>query len=197
MIKSIIIGVLLSFVIWAITFDHFFDHNRIALTLIVALGIGVLAGILVSALKKPGSTSPSSGLLLLIVAAGTIGILFGISKIVSRQTCAQPTPPINVTCDPVAAAKPVRVCADRKTDIDWITKDVGTGIKVKIHDFKRKQWWGGYVRKSPLVSDPGEGNNSAPIKGKIKDTSDNHGLFKYSVTCTPGNTEDPMIEVPK
>lgn len=196
MTKSIIIGVLLSLVIWALTFDSFFDQSRLALTLAVAVGIGVIMSVLLTALKKPDASAPSSGILLVVVALGTIGILYGLSVLIPARKCSQPTPPVVLTCGP-AAANPVKICADRDTEIEWVTDNIADGITVKVHDFKRKRLLGGYSKRSPLLADPGAGNNNAPIKGRIKNDKKNHGDFKYSVTCTPGNTEDPMIEVPK
>ena len=198
MLKTIIIGVLVSILIWAVTFDYFFDSNREWLSVAIAVAIALIIVVLFRALIKPGAMPPSISIQLIVIALGTLVGLFAVSFLLPTRSCPGPIA-ITVSCEP-AAATPDEICADPGSDIEWITAGIPDGITAEIHDFKKKRKWPFPPKKeSPLESDPPPGNNGKPITGKIK--QDKKGEFKYSVTCTPEggqpDTNDPVIDVPK
>ncbi len=191
MIKSIVLAVVVSLVIWALTFDLWFEYNRVLPSLGIALAAGLIIVLIVRALANSGLA-----LQLIIVGVAVGLVLFAASKLFPQRGCTLPANrPIIVTCGPVDATPDV--CAKEGEDIEWVTSGVAPGITIEIHGFKKIRRFWPDKKESPLEADPTPGNNQNNIKGKIKITQENKGRkFKYSVTCTPGGTKDPMIEVP-
>jgi hypothetical protein len=192
---SIVLAVVVSLIVWALTFDSFFDSNRFVLSIVIALASGLAVVAIIRALT--GNNPPSTGIQLIAVALAGAAILFVVSKLVPKQSC--PPAPITLSCGP-ADANPQKRCLDAGSEVEWITSGIAPQFTVQVHDFKKERTWPWPPKKeSPLVSDPPPGNSGASIKAKVR--NDRHGKYKYSVTCTlqvgQPDTKDPMIEVPK
>ena len=193
---SIVLAIVISLVVWALTFDSFFDSSRLVLSVVIALAAGLVVVAIFKALTKPDSHPPSIGIQLIIVALAGVAALYALSKIVPTRSC--PPEPITLSCEP-ADANPNKQCIDPGSDVEWITSGIPNGFTVEVHDFKRKRWPLPPKKESPFVSDPPPGNNGPPIIGKLR--QDRRGNYKYSVTCTKEggqpDTKDPMIEIPR
>ena len=183
-----IIAVIGSLVIWALTFDFLFDYNRLALSIVIALVAGLIAALILR--PRPGF-QPGILIQLIIPAVVVAGVLFVASYVVPKRSCPGPVQ-VTISCAPTPTAPDI--CINRGGDIEWI---VPAGYTAKVHDFKKKYVFI-YLKNDPLVSPPPEGNNQAPIQGKVRNDKD--GKFKYSITCTQGTQSkiiDPMIDIPK
>jgi hypothetical protein len=192
---SIVLAIVVSLIVWVLTFDSFFDSNRLVLSVVIALAAGLAVVAIIRAVT--GNNPPATGIQLIVVALAGVAILFAVSKLLPKQSC--PPAPITLSCGP-AAANPEKRCLDAGSEVEWITSGIAPQFTVQVHDFKKKRIWPFPPKKeSPLVSDPPPGNSGSSIKGKVRE--DRHGKYKYSVTCTPQvgqpDTKDPMIEVPK
>lgn len=200
MIKSIVIAVVTSLIVWAVSFHFLFSYYRLVPSLIIALAVGLIAILLLRGfLSKPGLAEPSLGLQLIVTGIVVFGGLAIASQFLRSGACGMLAKPV-IYCNKPNVI-PDEICIDKHGAIEWDTSQVPAGTTVKLDNFMKLDIWGNKPEKPVKCddSDKCEGYKDKPIKAKVKYQAE--GTFKYSLTCTDSNgnaeVKDPMIEVPK
>lgn len=190
MLRSLIIALLISFVVWLLTFDLFFSYGRLPISLITALGAALFAFMILRLLTKPGDSMPALRDLILapILIAGVV--LFVTGRI-TAPSCGNTALPV-IQCGPARTA-PNEICVYKNGTIDWDTNAVPLGVTVRIYDFKKKDLFG-EEPDQPLNEPNYTGIKGPPIHATVKNK---HGEFKYSISCGGSDFKDPIIIIPK
>jgi len=184
MLKSILIAIVVAVIVWALSFDLFFAYKGTVLSFGIAVGAGIVIGLILRAL------TPKIGLLILIVAIVTIIGNFVASKMISKEECVVQEPKLKCGS---AGVTPNCFIVHKGESFKWITSGIANGKEVTIKKFKKK-FLGIPFPAHPLTKDSYTGNNGSPIDAKAQNRS---GYFKYTIECPGGDIQDPMIEIPK
>ncbi len=190
MLRSLIIALLISLVVWLLTFDLFFSFARLNISLVVAIAAGLIAFLILRLLTKPGESAPPLVWQFVVPVLMAAGILFATSQFTSPSCSSQAFPIIQ--CNRARVA-PDEICVYKNGKIEFQTTAVPVGVTVKIYDFKKKDLFG-ETPDQPLDQPDYTGANPNPIKAKVK--GDKEGYFKYSISCGGSDWSDPMIKVP-
>jgi hypothetical protein len=188
MLKSLLIGVVVSVIVWALGFDFFFAYRGTVLSFAVSVAAGVITVLLLRAVTSKVAVH------LAVVAIVVLAALYFSSKLVPRKECPVVTE-AQIHCGS-AAVVPDCFSVKKGTSFIWNTQSVPDGAMVRVHSFKKK-FFGTPFPSQPLDKKEYASDNKKNISAKVDGI---HGTFKYSITCTQNgveDTKDPMIEVPK
>jgi hypothetical protein len=193
MIRSLIIALLISLVVWFLTFDLFFSYTRLPISLIVAIAAGIVAFLILRLLTKPGESAPALGYQIIVPVFIAVSVLFAVSQI-TAPSCGNIAKPV-IQCGPARVA-PDEVCVYKNGKIEWDTNAIPDTVTVKIYDFKKKKILGPDKPDQPLDYSAYSGTKAtSPIKAKVR--GDKDGYFKYTISCGGSDWNDPGIDVPK
>ena len=201
MTKTIVLAIVVSLIVWALTFNSFFESNRGALSISVAVGIGILAGILIYALTKGNLTAAYATMSILAIAFLSGVLLYALSGILTGRVCRPPTPTVQIDCQTEITVSDNEPCLNQGKMITWTVKQ--KDYKFTIDEF---QWtiWTPFGRipmgkDQPLNKASFPGSDQHPARGVARNDKD--GVFKYRITCIPPDGDpwdkDPMIDIPK
>jgi hypothetical protein len=192
MLRSLIIALLISLVVWLLTFDLFFSYARLPISLIVAIAAGLIAFVILRLLTKPGESAPPFVMQLIVPVLIAGGVLFATSQI-TAPSCGNTAMPV-IQCGPARVA-PDEVCVYKNGKIEWDTTAIPDSVTVRIYDFKKKHIFGDDPDQ-PLDYSAYTGTKAtSPIRAKVRGNKE--GYFKYTISCGGSDWKDPGIDVPR
>lgn len=189
-ITSLIIALLISIVVWLLTFDLFFSYSRLNISLVVAIAAGIIAFLILRLLTKPQDTAPPlvwQFVIPILIAGGTLFV----TSLITAPSCDNQAYPL-IRCTR-ARVMPDEICVYKNGKIEFRTTAVPPGVTVKIYDFKKKDLYS-ETPDQPLDKPDYTGTNPHPIQARVK--GDKEGYFKYSISCGDSDWSDPIIKVP-
>jgi len=190
MLRSLITALLISLVVWLLTFNFLFTYGRLPTSLVVAIAAGIIAFLILRLSTKPGE-SISLGYQIIVPLFIAGGVLFATSLITAPH-CGTTALPV-IQCGPARIA-PNEICVYKNGTIDWDTNAVPLGVTVRIYDFKKKDLFGENPDQ-PLDKPEYTGMKGPPIHAKVKGNKE--GYFKYTISCGGSDWNDPGVDIPK
>jgi hypothetical protein len=193
-----VLSVVISLIVWILTFNAFFDTTELTFSFVVAVAIAIIAAGVIYAMAKRRLTPLFASIASLIVGLITAGVLFTVSAITPPRVCQQPNPTVEINCSrPITVEPREKPCLNHGQTITWTLKD--SDFTFKIHEFKSTRFERPWKDDQPLTEKSYTGGKNIDAKGQPR--TDKSGVFKYSITCYPSNgspyTKDPMIDIPK
>ena len=195
MLRSLIIALLVSLVLWFLTFNFFFSHSNWPISLVIAVAAGVIAFLLLRAWTKHRQLTAPPPIWEFVFPVVVVTLLFFAARqflpapgdCVTEQT-------INISCGPVSIVPSEEdVCVKKRGKITW---KLPAGTAVKIYELKEQVvfWWKD-ADPIPFAPPQAEYEDTNEIRVTVRDYG---GYYKYSVSCLDGTTNklDPMVEVP-
>ncbi|MCI0412846.1 hypothetical protein L0222_08615 [bacterium] len=190
--RSLVIALLVSLAVWFLTFDLFFPHSRLIISLVLAIVAGIVAFLILRAVTPPGLAGISLLSLQLIVPIVFAGVfLFAVSWLLAAPSHCKNIENVTISCDPASVDKN-EICVKKGGTITW---NLPAGKRIKIHELKEQVFFFKWKDADPIPFDQPEYESETSIVATVGDYG---GYYKYSVSCLggPPDKKDPMVEVP-